>query len=68
MLLAASLPQELEDSVRLLQERAADEAAAAAADRRRMEGVAKSLEARLAQVGWTVGRPACFAWTAFGQP
>jgi hypothetical protein len=41
--------QELADALHLLESKAADEAAAAAGDRRRLEGVAKSLEGRLAQ-------------------
>lgn len=42
--------QELEDALQLLCTKSEDEAAAAAADKRRLEGVVKSLEARLAQV------------------
>lgn len=42
--------QELEDALQLLCTKSEDEAAAAATDKRRLEGVVKSLEARLAQV------------------
>ncbi len=42
--------QELEDALQLLCAKSEDEAAAAAADKRRLEGVVKSLEARVAQV------------------
>ena len=58
---ACCRPQELGDALHLLSAKAEDEAAAAAADRRRLEGVVKSLEGRLAQVGlcgmgwWVVG-------------
>lgn len=43
--------QELADALHLLNAKAADEAAAAASDRKRLEGVVKSLEGRVAQVG-----------------
>ena len=49
LLLPRWLLQELSDALHLLDAKAADEAAAAAGDRRRLEGVVKSLEGRLAQ-------------------
>ena len=43
--------QELGDALHLLNSKASDDAASAASDRRRLEGVVKSLEGRLGQVG-----------------
>ena len=63
MALATLLPaQELEDALQLLCARSEDEAAAAAADKRRLEGVVKSLEARLAQVQKWAAWGASDAW------
>ncbi len=59
--------QELSDALRLLSSRASEEQAATASDRRRMEGVVKSLEGRLAQVGLGLGLRLCVGgWSGLG--
>lgn len=66
-------PQELADALHLLNSKADDSEAAAASDKRRLEGVVKTLEGRLSQAmgvggGIVPGWPACWQDWAPGKP